>query len=179
MVCDRCKMSVENIFNNTGAEIVSIQLGEVETGKKLTEQQLSSIIQELNKIGFQIIDDKKSRTIEKIKTTVRDFVQSHKTGININFSHYLSDKLHYDYNYLSNLFSQVEGITIEKYLINQKVEKVKELLVYNELSLSEIAFQLDYSSVAHLSAQFKKVTGLTPSHFKNIKARKRISLDKI
>ena len=179
MVCDRCKMSLENIFNISGAEIVSVELGEIEVAKKLNESQLSFVEQELKIIGFELIDDKKGRTIEKIKTTVREFVQANKTDVKINFSDYLTDKMHYDYNYLSNLFSQIEGITIEKYLINQKIERVKELLVYDELSLSEVAFKLGYSSVAHLSSQFKKATGLTPSYFKSIKENKRISLDKI
>lgn len=179
MVCEKCKMSIQNIFNESGAEILSVDLGEIEVTNKLNEQQLTYVSEELNKIGFELIDDKKGRIIEKIKTTIRKFVQANKSELHINFSDYLADKMHYDYNYLSNLFSQVEGITIEKYLINQKIEKVKELLVYDELSLSEIAYTLDYSSVAHLSAQFKKITGLTPSHFKNIKESKRIPLDKV
>jgi YesN/AraC family two-component response regulator len=133
----------------------------------------------LESLGFEIIDDKKSRIIEKIKNTIIDLVHHQDNDVKINLSDVLSDKLHHDYNYLSNLFSEVEGTTIEKYFIAQKVEKVKELLVYDELSLSEIANRLNYSSVAYLSNQFKKVTGLTPSHFKQIKEDKRKPLDKV
>lgn len=130
-------------------------------------------------LGFQVIDDKRSRIIEKIKNVIIDVVHQRDNHTKSNLSDVLSSELHHDYNYLSNLFSEVEGTTIEKYFIVQKIERVKELLVYGELSLSEIAFQLNYSSVAYLSNQFKKVTGLTPSHFRQIKEDKRKALDKV
>ncbi|MEA4982682.1 MAG: AraC family transcriptional regulator, partial [Paludibacter sp.] len=129
--------------------------------------------------GFQLIDDKKSRIIEKVKNTIVDLVHLHDNNIQTNLSDVLSDALHLDYKYLSNIFSEVEGTTIEKYFIAQKIEKVKELLVYDELSLSEIALRLNYSSVAYLSNQFKKVTGLTPSHFKQVGENKRKPLDQV
>ena len=133
----------------------------------------------LVRLGFQIIDDKKSRIIEKIKNIIIELVHHQDNDTKTNLSEVLSNKLHHDYNHLSNLFSEIEGTTIEKYLIAQKIEKVKELLVYDELSLSEIAFRLNYSSVAYLSNQFKKVTGLTPSHFKQIKVDKRKPVDSL
>ncbi|KKX47548.1 AraC family transcriptional reguator [Sphingobacterium sp. IITKGP-BTPF85] len=133
----------------------------------------------LDPLGFEVIDDKKCRIIERIKNIIIELVHNRDSDIKTNLSDVLSNKLHHDYNYLSNLFSEVEGTTIEKYFIAQKIEKVKELLVYDELSLSEIAFRLNYSSVAYLSNQFKKVTGLTPSHFKQIKEDKRKPLDEV
>jgi YesN/AraC family two-component response regulator len=133
----------------------------------------------LDPLGFQVIDDKKSRMIEKIKNVIIDLVHHQDNDAKTNLSDVLSDALHHDYNYLSNLFSDIEGTTIEKYFIAQKVEKIKELLVYDELSLSEIADRMNYSSVAYLSNQFKKVTGLTPSHFKQIREDKRKPLDKV
>ena len=143
----------------------------------------SEEIKELEKVliplGFEIIDDKKSRVIEQIKNVIIDLVHHQDNETKNNLSDVLSKELHHDYNYLSNLFSEVEGTTIEKYFIAQKIEKVKELLVYDELSLSEIAFRLNYSSAAYLSNKFKKVTGLTPSHFKQVKEDKRKPLDKV
>ncbi|QEK52854.1 helix-turn-helix transcriptional regulator [Pedobacter aquae] len=133
----------------------------------------------LENLGFEIIDDKKSKLIDAIKTQIIELIHHQKEALHINLSDFLSRQLKHDYSYLSNLFSEKEGITIEKYFITQKIEKVKELLIYDELSLSEIAYQLNYSSVAHLSSQFKKVTGLTPSFFKNLKGNKRIEIEKL
>ena len=148
--------------------------------KSLTVGELNSIKEKIEPLGFELIDNKKSRLIEKIKATIIELIHHQDTVEAIKLSEHLKNKLHYDYNYLSNLFSSVEGITIEQYLINQKIEKVKELLVYDELSLTEIAYRLGYSSLAHLSGQFKKVTGLSPSHFKQLKdVRQRRPLDKI
>jgi len=147
--------------------------------KDLTAEERVAVESALVPLGFEVIDDKKSRMIEQIKNVIIDVVHYQDNDVKTNLSDVLSDKLHHDYNYLSNLFSEVEGTTIEKYFIAQKVEKVKELLVYDELSLSEIANRLNYSSVAYLSNQFKKVTGLTPSHFKQIKEDKRKPLDKV
>ena len=179
MVCDRCIMVVQNELEKLGLDAKNIKLGEVILSKEITSLEKENLSKTLEPLGFEVIDDKKGRIIEKIKNIIIDLVHHQDSDVKTNLSDVLSDKLHHDYNYLSNLFSEVEGTTIEKYFIAQKVEKVKELLVYDELSLSEIANRLNYSSVAYLSNQFKKVTGLTPSHFKQIKEEKRKPLDKV
>lgn len=179
MVCDRCIMVVQNELEKLGLDAKNIKLGEVILSKEITSLEKENLSKTLEPLGFEVIDDKKGRIIEKIKNIIIDLVHHQDSDVKTNLSDVLSDKLHHDYNYLSNLFSEVEGTTIEKYFIAQKVEKVKELLVYDELSLSEIANHLNYSSVAYLSNQFKKVTGLTPSHFKQIKEDKRKPLDKV
>jgi len=179
MVCNRCIMVVRTELGKLGFHPVNLTLGEAEIDGELTDKDKQTINNHLQTFGFELIDDKKSRLIGQIKSSIIELVHQHNSELNSNLSDYLSNKLHHDYTYLSNLFSEVEGTTIEKYYITQKIEKVKELLVYDELSLSEIAYQLNYSSVAHLSNQFKKVTGLTPSHFKNIKAVKRKPLDEV
>ncbi len=179
MVCNRCIMVVQNELEKTGLTIKHITLGEVELEKAPSVTEKKQLEAALVPLGFELIDDKKSRIIEKIKNIIINLVHHQHDEMQNNLSEILSKELHHDYNYLSNLFSEVEGTTIEKYFIAQKIEKVKELLVYDELSLSEIAFRLNYSSVAYLSNQFKKVTGLTPSHFKQIKADKRKPLDKV
>lgn len=179
MVCDRCIMVVQNELEKLGLDANNIKLGEVILSKEITSLEKENLSKTLEPLGFEVIDDKKGRIIEKIKNIIIDLVHHQDSDVKTNLSDVLSDKLHHDYNYLSNLFSEVEGTTIEKYFIAQKVEKVKELLVYDELSLSEIANRLNYSSVAYLSNQFKKVTGLTPSHFKQIKEDKRKPLDKV
>jgi AraC-like DNA-binding protein len=179
MVCDRCIMVVRNELDKLGLDAKNIKLGEVTLTKEITPTEKEAVVRTLEPLGFEVIDDKKGRIIEKIKNTIIDLVHRQDGEVKTNLSDVLSDKLHHDYNYLSNLFSEVEGTTIEKYFIAQKVEKVKELLVYDELSLSEIAFRLNYSSVSYLSNQFKKVTGLTPSYFKQIKEDKRKPLDKV
>lgn len=179
MVCDRCIMVVQNELEKLGLDTKNIKLGEVILSKEITSLEKENLSKTLEPLGFEVIDDKKGRIIEKIKNIIIDLVHHQDSDVKTNLSDVLSDKLHHDYNYLSNLFSEVEGTTIEKYFIAQKVEKVKELLVYDELSLSEIANRLNYSSVAYLSNQFKKVTGLTPSHFKQIKEDKRKPLDKV
>lgn len=179
MVCDRCIMVVQNELNKLGLETKNVKLGEVILTNELENSKKQALEKVLTTLGFELIDDKKSRLIEKIKTVIIDLIHHQNGEIKNNLSDILGNELHHDYNYLSNLFSEVEGTTIEKYFIAQKIERVKELLVYDELSLSEIAFQLSYSSVAYLSNQFKKVTGLTPSHFKQIKEDKRKPLDKV
>lgn len=179
MVCNRCKTAVQNEFEKIGVHPVAVELGEVETSEKITTQQLSELKKSLKHIGFELIDDKKSRLIEQIKTEIIRLVHHSEEIENTNLSNILSDKLHYEYNYLSNLFSEVEGTTIEKYFISQRIEKVKELLVYDELSLSEIANQLGYSSTAYLSSQFKKITGLTPTFYKSLKEIKRRNIDEL
>jgi len=172
-------MVVRTELEKIGFNSISLSLGEVELDRNISDEEKQFINKHLESFGFELIDDKKSRLIGQIKSLIIELVHHLNNEINTNLSEFLSSKLHHDYTYLSNLFSDVEGSTIEKYFIAQKIEKVKELLVYNELSLSEIAFQLNYSSVAHLSNQFKKVTGLTPSHFKNIKILKRKPLDEV
>jgi AraC-like DNA-binding protein len=179
MVCNRCIMVVQNELDKLGLPVKNISLGEVILEKEPSPEEKNNLEDVLLPLGFQLIDDKKGRIIEKIKNNIIDLVHHQDNDAKTNLSDVLSSKLHHDYNYLSNLFSEVEGTTIEKYFIAQKIERVKELLVYDELSLSEIAFLLNYSSVAYLSNQFKKVTGLTPSHFKKIGMDKRKPLDEV
>jgi len=179
MVCNRCKMVVKAELEKIGIVPLSVDLGEVVVEKDISDDQKKLIDIKLQEFGFALIDDRKSRVIEKIKTIIIELVHQQNSKLSTNLSDYLSSELNHDYTYLTNLFSEVEGTTIEKYYIAQKIEKVKELLVYNELSLSEIAYMLHYSSVSHLSNQFKKVTGLTPSHFKNIRIEKRKPLDEV
>ena len=179
MVCNRCIVVVQDEMKKLGLEIENIKLGEVTLEKDLTSGQRVALQEILVPLGFEVIDDKKSRIIEQIKNVIINLVHYEDNNLKSNLSDVLSKKLNHDYNYLSSLFSEVESTTIEKYFIAQKIEKVKELLVYDELSLSEIAIQLNYSSVAYLSNQFKKVTGLTPSYFKQIKEDKRKPLDKL
>lgn len=180
MVCHRCKMVVQTELEKLDLHPLNINLGEVAIEEKaLSKEQMNNLSIALKAVGFELIDDKRSKLIEGIKTFIIEAVHYKEAQPQKKFSELLSQHLHHDYSYISNLFSEVEGITIEQYIINQKIEKVKELLLYKELSLSEISFQLAYSSTAHLSAQFKKVTGLTPSHFKNLGQGKRKSLDQI
>jgi AraC-like DNA-binding protein len=179
MVCNRCVMVVSQIFGNAGTMVESIQLGKVKTAEEINADKLEKINIQLKKVGFEIIEDSKSRIIEKIKNCSVEYIFNNDGKNNFNFSQYLTDNLNLDYPYLSSLFSSVEGTTIEKHLINLKIERVKELLVYDEKTLSEIAWELGYRSVAHLSGQFKKVTGFTPSYFKNIGEQKRKSLNDV
>ncbi len=179
MVCSRCIMVVQQELDKLGLKTNSVTLGEAVLVKEPTAEEKKQLEAALVRLGFELFDNKKSRLIEKIKNTIISIVHHQNEEIKNNLSDILSKELHHDYNYLSNLFSEVEGTTIEKYFIAQKIEKVKELLVYDELSLSEIAYRMNYSSVAYLSNQFKKVTGLTPSFFKQIKADKRKPIDKL
>ncbi|MFN3968894.1 AraC family transcriptional regulator [Flavobacterium sp.] len=177
MVCSRCKMVVKSVFETVGIETLAIDLGEVELKSEISETQKSALSKALKPLGFEIIDDKKSKTIDRIKTLIIDLVQNKNNDLKSNLSHYLSQNLNQDYNTLSNLFSEVENTTIEKYFIHQKIEKIKELIIYDELSLSEIAYSLNYSSVSHLSNQFKKITGYSPTYFKNLKLIKRKQIE--
>lgn len=172
-------MVVRNEIEKLGFDVSGVILGEVWLNQELSNNQKEKVREVLEPLGFELIDDRKSRIIEKIKNIIIDLVHHKDSLLQTNLSDLLSTELNHDYSYLSNLFSEVEGTTIEKYFIAQKIEKVKELLVYDELSLSEIAHRLNYSSVAYLSNQFKKVTGLTPSHFKQIKEGKRKPLDEV
>lgn len=180
MVCNRCIMVVENELKSLGYQSVDVHLGSVTLNKSITEKEKEEIHSHLQKFGFELINDKQSKLIGKIKGLLIDLIYSSKhKGISENLSEYLTKNLHQDYSSLSNLYSKVEGTTIEKFFINLKIERVKELLLYDEISLKEIASILNYSSTAHLSNQFKKVTGLTPSHFKKLKEDKRKSIDEL
>ena len=180
MVCNRCIKVVKEELSSLKLTITSIELGEVHLREDLKEGDLDRIRQVLTENGFELIDDRKSQIINRIKTLIIEYIHyDREKPDHENLSEFLGNELGHDYSYLSNLFSSVEGITIEKYLIHQKIEKVKELLVYDELTLNEISYQLSYSSVQHLSNQFKKITGLTPSHFKKIKISKRNPLDEV
>lgn len=180
MVCHRCKMVVKDTLEKVGLHPVNIGLGEVViTEEKLNEEGQKSLSAALQNAGFELIDDRRSKLIAQLKTFVIEQVHYKDEQPKKNYSQLLAQHLHHDYSYLSNLFSQVEGITVEQYIIQQKIEKTKELLLYDELSLSQIAVQLGYSSTAHLSAQFKKITGLTPSQFKKLGRQSRKSLDDV
>lgn len=179
MVCDRCIMVVQNELNKLNLQPEDVTLGKVYVKQELSDDQIKTLNENLLAKGFELIDDKKSQIIEGIKNVIIDLVHYQDSETKNNLSDILSNKLQHDYNYLSNLFSEVERTTIEKYFIAQKIEKVKELLGYDELSLSEIADSMNYSSVAYLSNQFKKVTGLTPSQFKQIKENRRKPLDEV
>ncbi len=180
MVCKRCIKAVKDEFTRIDLSVEKIELGKVRISSDLSKEKIEEVRKVLSDNGFELINDKKSKLIDRIKTLIIEKVHYSENGFEaLNSSAYISKELGYDYSYLSNLFSSVEGITIEKYIINQKIEKVKELLVYDELSLSEISYQLGYSSVQHLSNQFKKITGLTPSHFKKLKENKRKPLDEV
>jgi AraC-like DNA-binding protein len=172
-------MVVKSEFEKLGLQTISVELGEVELQNEITESQKEVLLQNLHSLGFDLLDDKKSKTIEKIKTLIIDLVHHKNNELKTNLSDYLAENLSQDYNTLSNLFSEIENTTIEKYFISQKIEKVKELLIYNELSLSEIADILNYSNVAHLSNQFKKITGFTPTHFKQLKNKSRIQIENL
>ncbi|WP_339740410.1 AraC family transcriptional regulator [uncultured Sunxiuqinia sp.] len=172
-------MVVKSELEKLGLHPIEVELGEVVILESDIEHLIQDLQLNLESIGFSIIDDKKSRTIDKIKNLIIDIVQNKNNQIKTNLSDYLTEHLLQDYGSLSKLFSEVEGITIEKYFINQKIEKVKELLMYDEMTLNEIAFLLNYSSVAHLSNQFKKVTGFSPSYFKQLKEKKRRQIEDI
>lgn len=178
MVCPRCIEAVQAIFNELELKTTAISLGEV-TVTEMNDAQRLSLSEQLSNKGFELLEDHKSKLINQIKALVIEQIHHQSQAINSNFSALISDQLQHDYSYLSRLFSSVEGITIEKYILKQKIERVKELIFYDELTLSEIAFQLGYSSVAYLSAQFKKETGMTPSVFRKLKESGRKSLDQL
>lgn len=179
MVCDRCKTAVANVLHQQNIAFQHIELGEVEVAEVFSKEKTELFKTALHQLGFELIDNKKSIIIEQIKTEVITSIQQTHQKIKKNFSTLLSEKIGKDYSSLSSLFSEVEGTTLEQYIIHQKIEKAKELLVYDELSLGQIADRLHYSSIQHLSNQFKKVTGLTPSHFKKMRHPSRKPLDKV
>ena len=179
MVCIRCKMLVKSELAKLGLHYLYVELGEADIMEEITWEQLTQLGNALKKDGLELMDDKKSILVEKIKTNIIELVHYNDEQLKVNLSDYLGKKLNHNYTYLANLFSEIKGTTIEQFYLAHKIEKVKELLVYEELTLSEIAYRMHYSSVAHLSAQFKKMTGLTPSHFKNLKHKRLNALGKV
>ena len=172
-------MVVKEELKRLGLHYVSVELGEVEIMEDISVEQHDKFQAALLRSGLELMDDKKSVLIQKIKNVIVELVHYSEEPLTINFSDYLSQKLNHNYTYLANLFSEVQGTTIEQFIIAHKIERVKELLVYNELNLTEIAYLMHYSSVAHLSAQFKKVTGLTPSHFKQLRDKRLNMLENL
>ena len=179
MVSSRCKTAVKSILKEFGLHFILVDLGEVEIMETITADQRESLKASLIDSGLELMDDKRAVLIEKIKNTIIQMVHHSDEMIKTNFSDYLSEKLNHDYTYLANLFSEVQGMTIEHFIINHKIERIKELIIYDELNITEIAWKMNYSSVAHLSNQFKKVTGLSPSHFKQLKDKRRSQIEDI
>jgi AraC-like DNA-binding protein len=171
-------MLVREELKNLGLHFI-VDMGVADIMEDITPEQREQIRSALLRSGLELMDDKKAVLIEKIKTVIIEMIHYKDELPKVNFSDYLSEKLHYDYTYMANLFSEVQGTTIEKFMISHKIERVKELIIYDELNLTEIAWNMHYSSVAHLSNQFKKITGLTPSHFKNLKEKRRNPIEEI
>ncbi|MBP9076190.1 MAG: AraC family transcriptional regulator [Haliscomenobacter sp.] len=179
MVSNRCKLAVKEVLKNLGVHFIIVDLGEVEIMEELSQEQRAQLREGLLQTGLELMDDRKGILIERIKNAIVEMVHHSDDSPKTNFSDYLSDKLHYDYTYLANLFSEVQGATIGQFIIAHKIERIKELITYGELNISEIAWKMNYSSVAHLSNQFKKITGLTPTHFKQLKEKRRSPIEKI
>ncbi len=177
MVSLRCKLLVKEELNKLGLRYVIIDLGVVEMLEDISDAQYEKLRTSLHKSGLELLDDKKSILIERIKNVIIEMIHYDDDAPSVNYSEYISSKLKHDYTYLSNVFSDVNGITIQQFIIVHKIERVKELLLYNELNLTEIAHQLHYSSVAHLSNQFKKITGLSPSYFKLLQQKRKNNLE--
>ncbi len=179
MVSLRCKMLVKSELAKLGLHYVIVDLGVVEILEEITEDQRQKLKENLKKSGLELLDDKRSVLIEKIKSLIVEMIHYSEELPKVNYSDYISEKLGYDYTYLSNIFSEVKGITIQHFIILNKIERVKELLLYDELNLTEISYKLHYSSVAHLSNQFKKITGLSPTYFKQLKNKRRENLENL
>ncbi|MCF6129625.1 AraC family transcriptional regulator [Flavobacterium sp. AS60] len=179
MVSNRCKMMVKGELKKLGLHFIIIDLGVVDIMEDITPEKRQLLKTGLLESGLELMDDKKSILIEKIKTAIIEMVHHLDEPLKKNFSEYLSEKLDQNYTYLANLFSEVQGITIEQFLILHKIERIKELIIYDELNITEIAWKMNYSSVAHLSTQFKKVTGLSPSHFKLLKNKRRSPIEEV
>lgn len=179
MVCIRCQMVVKSELEKLGLEYYDVKIGEATIAENLSPEKLQQLNAGLIKSGLELMGNRKSILIEKIKNAIIDLVHYTDDQIKVNLSDYLSEKLNHDYTYLANLFSEVKGITVERFYLTHKIEKVKELIVYDELNLTEIAYKMHYSSVAHLSNQFKKITGLTPTHFKALKNKRRGTLENL
>jgi len=179
MVCPRCTSTVQSIFNTLNIDVKAITLGEVIIASQINNSLKIELETKLSEHGFELLQDHNSKIISQIKALIVDHIHHNSTDLKINFSSFLSEKLNHEYTSLSKLFSSVEGLTIERFILKQKIEKVKEFLFYNELNLSEIAFRMNYSSTAHLSSQFKKETGMTPSTYKKSRKPSHRSLDSI
>jgi AraC-like DNA-binding protein len=179
MVSARCKLAVKEALRNIGLHFIVVDLGEVEIMENISPELREQLKITLHDTGLELMDDKKAILIEKIKNTIIDMVHHSNEIIKTNFSDFLSEKLNHDYTYMANLFSEVQGTTIGQFIIDHKIERIKELIMYDELNITEIAWKMNYSSVAHLSNQFKKATGLTPSHFKQLRVKKRSPIEEI
>ncbi len=179
MVSTRCKMAVKEELKKLGLHFIVVELGEVEIMENITAEQKEQLKIGLLSSGLELMDDKRAILIEKIKIIIIEMVHHSDGEMKMKFSNFLSEKLNHDYTYLSNLFSEVQGTTIEQFLISHKIERIKELIIYDELNITEIAWKMNYSSVAHLCNQFKKITGLTPSHFKQLKDKRRNPIEEI
>ena len=179
MVSLRCKLMVREELKKVGIDIIAIDLGVVEIPDGITDEQRLKLRENLLRSGLELLDDNKSILIERIKNVITEMIHYLDEPPSENYSAYISEKLNYDYTYLSNIFSEVKGITIQQFIILNKIERVKELLLYDELNLTEISYKLHYSSVAHLSNQFKKITGLTPSYFKKMKKARKSTLENL
>jgi len=179
MACLSCKVVVQEALEEMEIQLVKVELGEIETKEDLSNAEKQKINDIIKKVGLELLETKQGAIIEKIRQVVIDYVYHTEEKIIINFSDYISKKLNYSYTYLANLFSEVEVNTIEQYVIAMKIERIKELIMFEELSLTEISYKLHYSSVSHLSTQFKKVTGLTPTHFKQLKKKRRIAIQNL
>lgn len=179
MVSNRCKMAVKEELKKLGLHFIVVDLGEVDIMENITMPQRELLKASLLHSGLELMDDKRAMLIEKIKNIIIEMVHHTDENIKVNFSNYLSEKMNHDYTYLSNLFSEVQGTTIEHFIISHKIERIKELIIYGEHNITEIAWKMGYSSVAHLSSQFKKVTGLSPSHFKQLKDKRRSPIEDI
>ena len=179
MVSNRCKLAVRDELKKLGLHFIVVDLGEVEIMENITFEKREMLKKGLHESGLELMDDKKAILIERIKNIIIEMIHHTEEEIKVNFSDYLSEKLNHNYTYLANLFSEVQGTTIEQFIISHKIERIKELMIYGELNITEIAWKMNYSSVAHLSTQFKKVTGFSPTHFKNIKTIKRKQIENL
>ena len=179
MVSNRCKMAAKAALKELGLHFILVDLGEVEIMENISPDQRRQLAVYLSNSGLELMDDKRGVLVEKIKKAIIEMVQHANETIKVNISDYLSEQLNYEYTYLSNLFSEVQGTTIEQFIIAHKIERIKDLIIYDELTISQIAWKLNYSSVAHLSNQFKKATGLTPSHFRQLKGKRQSPAEEI
>ncbi len=179
MVSTRCKIAVKDVLKKLGLHFIVVDLGEIDIMENISESQREQLKVGLHNSGLELMDDKRAVLIEKVKNVIIEMIHYTDEPPKLNYSDYIAEKLNHDYTYLSNIFSEVKGITIQQFIIVHKIERAKELLLYDELNLTEISYKLNYSSVAHLSNQFKKITGLTPSHFKNLKDKKRSPLEDV
>lgn len=179
MVSNRCKIAVKEELKKLGLHFIIVDLGEIEIMENLSEEQREQLKIALSSLGLELMDDKRAILIEKITNVITEMIHYTDETIKMNYSDHISEKLNYDYTYLSNLFSEVKSMTIQQFIIMNKIERAKELLLYDELNLTEISYKLNYSSVAHLSNQFKKVTGLSPSHFKQMKNHRRNPIEEL